>query len=256
MREMPLPRYELHREIEDTHWWFLARRRIIIDLLTRYIPPQKGFTVVEVGCGTGGNLVQLNKYYRAVGTEISEFAADVARKRTGCPVFLGDGLDGLIGMEGDIKGVLLLDLLEHLKDTVGFLATLSSSVAAGTLLLVTVPAGQCIFSEHDLAFGHLRRYNRSRLQKELAQSGFEISYISYYNSLLCLPAIIIRLLRKLILPLRKGARYRTDFWFPPPPFNRMFEGIMGAERFLLRRCTLPFGLSLIALAEKKGMPEE
>jgi len=256
MSEMPPPRYELHREIEDTHWWFLARRRIIIDLLKRFLPPHEGLTIVEVGCGTGGNLVQLNKYYRAIGTEISAFAADVARERTGCPVFLGDGLDGLVGMPREIKGVLLLDLLEHMGNPVGFLSRMHSSMPSDALLLITVPAGRFLFSEHDLAFGHLKRYNRRHLQDELSQCGFDIIYISYFNSLLYLPAIFIRLLRKLILPLRKGARYRTDFWFPPPPFNRILEEIMGAERFLLRRCVLPFGLSLIALAEKKGMSKE
>jgi SAM-dependent methyltransferase len=256
MGEMPPPRYELHREIEDTHWWFLARRRIIIDLLTRFLPPNKGLTVAEVGCGTGGNLVQLDKYYRAIGTEISAFAANVARERAGCPVFLGDGLDGLAGMAGEVKGVLLLDLLEHMGNPVGFLSRMHSSMPSDALLLVTVPAGQFLFSEHDLAFGHLKRYNRRDLRDELSQCGFSVIYISYFNSLLYLPAILIRLLRKLILPFRKGARYKTDFWFPPPPFNRILDEIMAAERFLLRRFALPFGLSLIALAQKNGMPKQ
>ncbi len=251
MGEMPALRYDLHRDIEDTHWWFLARRAIIMDVLSLYLPPDKGRIVVEVGCGTGGNLSRLKEHYRAIGTEISARAADLARARTGCPVFLGDGLDGLKGMAGGIDGVLLLDLLEHLHDPPAFLKKIHGSLPDDAILIVTVPAGQWSFSEHDLAFGHLRRYSGNLLRRELQQAGFAVVYLSHFNTLLYPPAMLIRLIRKLLLPLRKGSQYKTDFWTPPPPFNKLFAAIMGAERFLMRKWPLPWGMSLIAVVRKE-----
>jgi len=250
MGEMPALRYDLHRDIEDTHWWFLARRMIIMDILSLYLPPDKGHTVVEVGCGTGGNLSRLKEHYRAIGTEVSARAADLARAHTGCPVFLGDGLDGLKEMTEEIDGVLLLDLLEHLHNPLAFLKKIHGSLPQEAILIVTVPAGQWSFSEHDLAFGHLRRYSQDLLQRELQQAGFAVDYLSHFNTVLYPPAMLIRLIRKIFLPLRKGTQYKTDFWIPPPPFNKVFTSIMASERFLMRKCSLPWGMSLIAVVRK------
>lgn len=248
---MPEFRYDLHREIEDRHWWFLARRKIILDVLSRYLPPDQGLTVVEVGCGTGGNLVQLKRHYRAIGTEISTYAAETARKKTGCPVYLGSSPGVLGDMLRGVDGMLLLDLLEHLPDPVELLKDINRSTAGGTILFVTVPAGQWFFSEHDVAFGHLRRYSRGLLQRQLEEAGFTTMYASHFNTLLYGPSVIIRLVRKLILPIRRGKRYKTDFWIPPQPFNGALAALMGLERFFLGRASLPFGLSLIAVAGKK-----
>lgn len=254
MSEMPELRYELHREIEDRHWWFLARRKIILDRLSFYLPRNRGLTVVEVGCGTGGNLAQLRKYYRAIGTEISPRAANIARRKTGCPVFLGDRLDVMGNMTQEVDGILLLDLLEHLQDPVRFLKQINRSLTDRVTLLVTVPAGQWFFSEHDLAFGHIKRYDRHLLEQELRKAGFKIIYISPFNTILYLPALIVRLTRKAIMPFRRGKQYKTDFWIPPQILNNALAAAMGLERFLLRKISLPFGLSIVAIAKKTDIP--
>ena len=249
---MPRPRYELHDAIENRHWWFLARRRIIMDVLSRHLPAGSGKTVVEVGCGTGGNLIELSRHYTAIGTEISPDAAAIARQKTGCAVFLGDSLSCLGERKGEIDAVLLLDLLEHLHDPVAFLRSIHGSIHAGTYLFVTVPAGQWFFSEHDLAFGHLRRYSRRGLLRMIAGSGFRVEFASHFNTVLFLPAVGIRLVRKAVLPLRCSKPYKTDFWVPPPPLNVVLTAMMSMEARVMRMCPLPFGLSLIAVARKRG----
>jgi len=250
MSEMPSLRYTLHDAIEDRHWWFTARRALIIDVVRRHLPPGTGLTLVEVGCGTGGNLSRFKAAYRAVGVELSAPAAEIARRKTGCAVFVGNGLGALGDMVREIDGVLLLDLLEHLSDPVAFLREVRRLMPDRARLVITVPAGQWLFSEHDLAFGHLRRYSAAGLARDLRAAGFAPLLISHFNTLLSIPAIGTRLVRKLILPLRRGAQYTTDFWMPPRPVNAVLERIMAAERFIMRRRSIPFGLSIISIAGK------
>lgn len=91
---------------------------------------------------------------------------------------------------------------------------------------------------------------RHGLAREIHGDGFELRYLSHYNTILYLPAVLVRLLRKLLTPLRRESQYKTDFWIPPPLFNSLFAAVMASERFLIKKYSLPFGLSLIAATKK------
>jgi len=87
---MDTSEFELHARIEDDHWWCKARREIIFEVLKKYLPPNRGKTIDEIGCETGGNLKYLKKYYQVIGTDHAPEAVRLASKRVDCPVFVGD----------------------------------------------------------------------------------------------------------------------------------------------------------------------
>jgi SAM-dependent methyltransferase len=230
-----------HDRVEDVHWWFLARRRIVLDRLSRLVPPAPDRLVVEVGCGTGANLAALAARYRVLGIEPDAIAAERARQKSGAAVLVGALPEAAGLIPAEAAAVLCLDVLEHVAEDRAALAALAARMRPGAALLVTVPAGPGLFGAHDRALGHCRRYTRRELAGKLIAAGFQVQFISYFNTLLLPPAWLWR-------RLRGGRGARTDLTLPWAPVNWLLGLIFGFERLLLRLARLPAGLSLIAEA--------
>ena len=232
---------EEHDRLEEHHWWFLARRRIIIERLCRLVPPDKRTLVVEIGCATGGNLKELVKHYRVLGIEPDAAAAGRAEVKSGAEVLIGALPAAAAMVPPDASAILCLDVLEHVEDDVAALRGLHEHMSRGAVLLVTVPAIPSLFGAHDKALGHYRRYSRSELAAKLTAGGFPATVISHFNALLLPPAWLWRKIR--------GDRGKgTDLVVLPTPLNGLLAAVFGMERFLMRICSLPIGLSLLAEA--------
>jgi len=234
---------EEHDRIENAHWWFRARRRILLDRLMKLVSPGGGNLVVEIGCATGGNLAALARHYGVLGIEPDAGAADRAREKSGAEVIVGGLPECAASVPPAAAAVLCLDVLEHVEDDTGSLERLYAAMRPGAVLLVTVPAGPGLFSAHDRALGHRRRYARSELAGKLSSAGFEVSFISHFNTLLFPAAWLWRKIRG----DRGGG---TDLAVPPAPLNWLLGRVFGIERLLLRAARLPVGLSLLAEARR------
>ena len=114
--------FTLHAEIEDRHWWFRARREILFDQLRRHVAPFSEKLIVEIGCGTGGNLKFLQSYYNVLGVDTSPEAVGYAKDRLSCDVYLGDFRSVLKEKWTNIDAVILPDVLEHIEDDKLFFA--------------------------------------------------------------------------------------------------------------------------------------
>ncbi|MCM2359443.1 MAG: class I SAM-dependent methyltransferase [Geobacteraceae bacterium] len=237
--------FDLHAQMEDVHWWFRARREIIFDQLSRHVPPGEGQTIAEIGCGTGGNLKFLQEHFQVVGTDISPEAVAYASARVGCRVLLGDFREQLAGRWGELDGVVLLDVLEHIDDDTRFLADLLGSMRPGAVLLLTVPAHAFLWSHHDVVLGHKRRYCARALRKLWEGLAVEELFFSPFNCLLFPVIALKRLLAG------NGAPGKSDLAMPAPWLNSLLYQIFSAERGLLRALPLPFGLSYLAILRKR-----
>ncbi|MHC4789665.1 MAG: class I SAM-dependent methyltransferase [Planctomycetota bacterium] len=245
MREAEI---RIHKELEDVHWWFRGRRRVVLTLVRRFLRPSDG-AVLEVGCGTGGNLRRLAAAgYRVLGLEPDPRMAAVARRRAGCPVLEGGLPDGLSVIEADVAAVLLLDVLEHIKDDEGALRAVAAFLPRGGWLIVTVPAFPSLWSYHDESFGHIRRYAPEQLRRRLRGAGFEVAWLSCFNIALLPAAVCVRAVRRLLGPTEG----KTDFYLPPRALNALLAGVFGFEAVLAGRVRVPFGLSLCAVARVPG----
>jgi len=232
--------------VEDTHWWFAGRRAICERMLDR-MKLSPGAVILELGCGTGGNFPMLARRGQLYAMDDDESALGFAASRRLAKLARGSLPRQFPFTEGRFDLVVMTDVLEHLDDERGSLCAVHSSLTRGGWLLMTVPALSWLWSEHDTTHHHRRRYRAIELRRLLADCGFAIDYLSYYNFLL-FPAIAgVRLLQR----LRPGAlngNGRHDLKMPSPFINTMLLHLFSCERFVLGPFRLPVGVSLIALA--------
>lgn len=254
--------HRLHDELDDDHWWFAARRRIVLQVLRRALkervarnqgPP----AILDVGCGAGATLRELARLGEACGIDVEPSAVEAAARRSGCPVRLGHLPDGVPFPAGSFDVVTMLDVLEHIEDDRGSLAAVERLLRPGGMLLCTVPAYRFLWSEHDVLNLHKRRYTRGQLGRRLQEAGLRVRKLTYYNTFLFLPIAAVRVARG--KPgsggAGAGAEPRPDLARVPAPVNALLRAVFGAERYWLRVGSFPFGVSVLALAQKPGAHE-
>jgi len=230
--------------VDEHHWWYRGRRRVIRAELDRLALPADA-RILDAGCGSGRTLVELADYGGQLsGVELDAGAAELARGRGLGEVQVGR-LEELPWEDGAFDLITCLDVIEHVPDDTAALAELRRVARPGGWLLVTVPAYQALWSRHDEANHHFRRYSRSMLRGAARAAGWQIERVSSFNSLLLAPAAAVRLAQR-----RTGARNGngSDLDVGPAWLNDILERPLAMEAsWLGRGRTLPMGLSLLAV---------
>jgi SAM-dependent methyltransferase len=236
--------YELQtHQAEDRHWWYRGRRTVLEGVIAGMRLPARA-RILDAGCGSGRNMVELARHGTVTGIEVSETSVCLARAREVGEVVEGSILEMPFAADSFDLAVTL-DVIEHLEDDLGALRELRRTVAPGGSLLVTVPAYPWLWSGHDEINHHHRRYTRNSLQRVAEQAGWEQVRTTYFNSLLLPAAIILRVLDRLS---SKTTESSLDLWVPPAPMNWLLERPLAFEAALIRRGgRIPAGLSLLAV---------
>src|SRR4051794_2303999 len=240
--------YDQQFRVEQEHWWFRAKRHIVWKLVERYAAAEEGqrLRVCELGCGTGANLAAMKDRYDVVGVDSSPQALDYARTRLGERVFQGE-LPSDIDLPAESFDVVILsDVLEHVEDDLGSIATALRLVRAGGIIVATVPANPWLYCEYDVRLHHVRRYSKKQFQTLMRSTGADVRLLSYFNTLLFSPAVAVRVLGK-VLPKRDPM---SVLEVPSKPMNQLLAFTMMSEGAVLGRIPLPFGLSLAAVVQK------
>lgn len=236
------------KEFEDVHWWFCGRRRIVQNVISILKLP-KTCKILDCGCGTGGNLSMLSEFGELFGIEPDTYSLTIAQNRNIGTLYNGYMPDEIRLPQTGFDLIILLDVLEHIDDHVSSLKVLKSLLVPKGYLILTVPAFKFLWSRHDEEHHHKRRYTASELKKIIQQAGLEILYLTYYNFWLFPIISLIRLTRK-ILPIKQVG---ADLWLPHPLINRFLLALFSSECFFIPRLRLPFGISLLAVAQKGNM---
>ncbi len=240
--------YRDFARLEDRHWWFEGRRAVVRAVLRKRLPAHRSRRILDVGCGTGGMLKMLSEFGEVEGLESSEEGLGYCRQRfPGTPLHRGQLPDG-IPSGAQYELITAFDVLEHIADVVGSLTRLREALSPEGCLVATVPAYRFLWSEHDVANHHQRRYTRRLLAQHLEQGGFQPTWISYFNSALFPPIAAARLGSRLIPWKANG---ESDFGEAPAVINRLLQSVFSAERFLVPHWALPFGVSIIAVARPR-----
>jgi len=231
-------------ELDQLHWWFLARRRILATLIKRVVRPPADAKLLEVGCGTGHNLAMLGKFGKVDACELDKCARALATKRLGRQVRNAKLPDLTMFKRNGYDLVALLDVLEHVPDDLAALRAIHMRLKPGGALLMTVPANAWMWSAHDSAHHHYRRYSKKQLKRLFLMSGLEVQLLTYFNSLLFPPIALARLIGKVT------RRESADDRLPAAPANWLLEKLFGTERWLLGRLPMPFGVSIVAVVRR------
>ncbi|MGQ9490971.1 MAG: class I SAM-dependent methyltransferase [Anaerolineae bacterium] len=247
---------------EDKHWWFASRTRAILAYLDRYVGAGRNLRVLDVGCGAANMTHHLRHYGTVIGVDNNPKPLAVARQR-GLEAYQGTA-DNLPFGDNDFDLVALLDTVEHVpaEDKVFqecrrvLRGPDATTGRPGGRLLVTVPAFMFLWSRNDVINLHQRRYTMPELRAKLTRHGFKVLRISYNNFFIFPMAALLILLRRgraepeLASPHFNEDAYQVEMEPASPMVNRVLTWVGKVETALLRRVSLPFGTSIIAIAEK------
>jgi SAM-dependent methyltransferase len=237
--------YQQMAELDDRHWWYRARRRIIADLIRREVRPPADAQVLEIGCGTGHNLAMLSGFGHVEGLELDDEARAISEKRLGRKV-MSAPLPELAGVPDKHYHLIgAFDVIEHIDDDRAALASIAAKLKPGGKFVMTVPAHQWMWTAHDIVNHHKRRYSKRGLRALIDGSPMKLDRIGYFNSLLFPLAIAERAVSKL------RGKGDADVKLPSVPLNAALEKVFEAERYLVGRLPLPPGLSLFAVASAR-----
>jgi SAM-dependent methyltransferase len=237
--------YQELYELEDEHWWFRGRRAVIRALLDRAPLPERP-RILDAGCGTGRNLVELGALGDARGVDPSPDAIAFCRRR-GLGAVTEAGIESLPFPDGSFDLVVATDVIEHIEDDAGALAELGRVAAGGGFLLLTVPAYMWLWSQHDDSHHHRRRYTLRMLRDRVQAAGWRPTAESYFNTTLLGPIAAVRTLTR----RRSGSRGRSDYQLTEGPLNTVLSLPMRGEAALIRRgAHLPAGVSIGMLCQR------
>jgi len=255
--------------LETNYWWFVGRRAIVKSLLQEALsvrpPSSQNLRLLDLGCGTGANLPTVTDAVQRVGStpgghvmalDYSPLALEFAQQHLGeLPVSLlrGDATN-LPFAANSFDVVTMLDVLEHVEDDAGAVQEIFRVLKPGGAFVLSVPAYQKLWSAHDEALHHFRRYEYSSLSRVLKSGGFDVWRLSFAMSLM---PPVAWFWRRCILPFqpkrpRDATRHSEGAVLPavPPLLNAALVKYLGCEGRMIARRPLKFGTSLVAIARK------
>lgn len=238
-------RSDLHNQIyhlEESYWWYKSRRNLIKELL----PKCKSLKILDIGCGTGKLMEELQPYGQIYGIDASPRAVSFCRSRHLQRVYKTTFPRHRHLKHHRFDVIICLDVLEHIRNDGLAIRTINQLLRPGGKLILTVPAYPWLFSYWDKISGHYRRYSTSQLQSLLSHAGFNIIKISHLYSFLLPIAIPFRFIRNHLF--KKSPK--SDFIKLASGVNQLLFNLATLERVLLKYINLPFGLSLLCVAQK------
>lgn len=242
-QEMMQHTYPILYQVEESHWWYTGRRRIIAGFVKEICAQIEGRpTILDVGCGTGANLVLLSKFGDAEGVDISPDALAFCRERGLQQVRLG-AAEALPYEDGTFDLVTALDVVEHLDDDVGGLREMRRVLRPGGRVLLFVPTFMFLWGVQDEVSNHRRRYRLPELRRVVTEAGFEVERTTYANITFFAPILLVRKLMRLT-----GMRTATENSINVPALNGVLGHLLGAESTVLSHMNLPFGVSGLCVA--------
>lgn len=234
------------KDLEQTYWWFVGRRFIVKKLLEKYFKQfKKEPFILDLGCGTGGNYEVFKNFGKVVGLDNSEKAIFFAREKDYSEIIKGDATD-LDFLNKKFDCIAVLDVLEHIDNDEIVLQKCLDILRPQGILLLTVPAYQWLWSQHDEALGHKRRYLKSNLVNKVKSKGFDILSASYVITFLFPLIALYRLFNRI-----RANRQETTYVMVPPLINYFFIQFLRLEAVILKMgLRFPFGTSIVICARK------
>ena len=213
-----------YREIEDRHPWFVARSKLFLNLM----PRNKNSSILDFGCGSGSFLKRLNNagYMDLSGVDVPE-----NNNASDCFVITKT----IQKRKYDV--ILMMDVLEHIEDDEAILRKIKLHLKPGGMLILSVPAYNFLWSNHDIVNMHFRRYTRNSLKKVIEEAKFKTKFMTNWNSTF-FPIIAVS--RLIFRNTNKELNLKNNF------FSKLVYLILIFESYIVKKTGLPFGLSIVS----------
>lgn len=239
---------EVHKmaAVESSHWWYRGMREIFFTMLAPHVEGRGPLRILDIGCGTGGNLVGLSALGDARGVDIDPLCVDYCRQK-GLNCAVASMLD-LNEPPASLELVTLFDVLTQAegRDLDRILSGIAEALAPGGLLAFRETAMPMAAGAHDRAVGVLHRFTKPGLVSMLKRAGFEPQRVTYVNSLLFPSIVLARRLQDILRPDHAESDVQPTFGL----LNAALLSVLRLERRLLRVTDLPFGVSIFGVARK------
>lgn len=243
--------YDKLNETESYHWWFKAKRKIVMKLAAPYLKSYGGeeLSFADMGCGTGLMLCGLEKIGRVTGYDYSDTALDYCKRKCKAELIKFNLGEAGFKPQATYDMVFALDIMEHIKDDKIAINNIYKAVKYGGHAIITTPAFQWLWSQNDINNMHYRRYSLQQLSELAENAGFHVEYISYYNFWLFVPIATIRwICRVLKIDKHSSIEYNSGNSF----LNNLLYKVFSSEgKRISHHKVFPFGVSLITLLSKK-----
>lgn len=241
--------YQRLYELEDHLWWFVGMRALSLSLIERFVRGTPSFSILDVGCGTGGMMFELRAFGSVVGVDPSDQALTFAKRRDAGHLVQA-GLPRLPFPSRSFDLLTSFDVIYHqaVPDDEKALGEMARLLRPGGKLLLRVPAHDWLRGRHDTAVHTRHRYGKAELRHKLHRAGLEPTFVSYANCFLFPLAAAMRFTEGIFPPRNDG----SDVKEVPALLNKLLTVPLKLEAVILRRGSLPFGLSLVAVAERCG----
>lgn len=235
--------------VERSYWWHVAKRELVLELLLRHAPPPG--VLIEGGVGGGANA----EAFRDLGYEVRGFdlmpqAVEHCRALGFSGVRTHDLQEPWPVEPGSARAVVMLDVIEHVRDPVRVLCHAAAVLAPEGGMIVTVPAIPTLMGPWDRMLGHHRRYSRRLLREHARQAGLRVAWLSPWNSFTLPAAAVIRTAEKFV-----GCRRTAEFPRVRTAVNALLIRLARLERRAMSYGPIIAGLSLVGVL-KHGWPTE
>ena len=238
-------RSDLYQDLydkEQSYWWHRAKR----DLVRQFLPSQKKIKFLDIGCGAGKLMEEMQIRGEVWGIDQSQAAVDFCHQRGLHNVHMGK-FPQIKLLPRNFDVITCLDVLEHIQADGEAIKKIASLLKPGGRLIITVPAYQWLFSYWDQILHHVRRYEKAELVKKITAQGLTIKKCSFVYAFLLPVVIPFRLIRGQRF---KNKKPQSDFIDLPKFMHTCLSMFAGLERALLSLINLPCGLSIVCVAQK------
>ena len=234
-----------YRNLWQNHWWWMARKKFVHRLIRRVYSENSTKEILDIGCGDGLFFPELEEFGRPWGVEPDANLLSSSNPYVDRIKVEGFGPDYAAPVQFDL--MVMMDVIEHIADDAAALEHAYSLLAPKGAVIITVPALQALWSQHDVVNQHFRRYSPSSLRGVLENSGFKIKEFGFYFGWAAFPMMI----RRWLQPAQSS---NTDDVYqvtiPHPIINKSMYLMSRIEQGVQRVLPLPVGSSLFAVAEK------
>ncbi|MBI5101359.1 MAG: class I SAM-dependent methyltransferase [Nitrospirae bacterium] len=247
---MEISEYRAMYNSEERHWWYVSLHELIAHCVNRERRGNGLLKIFDAGCGTGRLCQILSEHGTVSGCDVSDTAISFCRERGLETVRLED-LNSFDPGTDCFDIITSIDVLYHraVIDDTEIVRRLYGSLKPGGLLIVNLPAYEALRSAHDRAVHTGRRYTRARVTDMLTASGFVIEKASYRVCLLFVFIAAFRLLKN-IFPKPSALGQSSEVELSNRMINRILLAVMRVEHLAMRHISMPFGLSVFAVARK------